>query len=270
VARGIAAGYSDGVNQLPEKSRPDRALPERLTNEQFEQVIRRAAELQARSADAGVDGLSEEEAVRIGRELGLSGAHLGQALAEVRVGAASEDSLAARLMGPARIGAWRAVGGEPAALKRVLESYLVEREYLVVQRRLADRTIYVRASGMLAVVARTTTGIFRRSPLLDVESLEVSVRELEPGTSYVGLATDLAGERTGHLVGGTVLGGVLGSVGALTLSIAVAPVAAVVGIPILAASVGGMRYAYQSAARKSTVQLEALLDRLQHGELGKV
>jgi hypothetical protein len=258
------------VSKLPDRPKPDRPPPQRLTNEQFELVIRRAAELQARSAEEpGADGLSEEEALRIGRELGLSGAHLGQALAEVRGGTVEEAGVAVKLMGASRFGAWRAVAGDAATITRLLESYLVEREYLVVQRRLSDRTIFVRASGVLAVVARTTTGMFRRSPLLEVETLEVSIRQLEPGLSFVGLSTDLAGERTGHLVGGAVMGGMFGGVGALTLSIAVAPAAALVGIPILAASLGGMRYAYQGKARKVVVQFEALLDRLQHGELGK-
>jgi hypothetical protein len=40
-----------------------------------------------------------------------------------------------------------------------------------------------------------------------------------------------------------------------------------VALPIAAAGLGGMRYAYQESARKAQVQLEALLDRLEHGEL---
>jgi hypothetical protein len=267
--RGASAGGNvHAVTRLPDRPKPDRPPPpQRLTNEQFEMVIRRAAELQARAADAGADGLSEEEALRIGRELGLSGAHLGQALAEVRGGPDEERGLAAKVMGPSRVGASRAVAGDAAGIARLLESYLVEREYLVVQRRLADRTVFVRATGVVAVVARTTTGLFRRSPLLSVETLDVSVRQLEPGFSYVALATDLKGDRTGYLAGGTVLGGMFGGVGALTLAIAVTPAAALVAVPILAAGVGGMRYAYREAARKVGVQLEALLDRLEHGEL---
>lgn len=256
------------MSELPDRPTPDRPPPQRLTSEQFELVIRRAAELQARSADdPAVDGVSEDEALRIGRELGLSGAHLGRALAEVRGGAVEERGLAMKIMGPARFAASRTVAGDAGGIARLLESYLVEREYLVVQRRLADRTVFVRATGMVAVVARTTTGLFRRSPLLGVETLEVSVRQLEPGLAYVGLATDLRGERTWHLAGGTVIGGMVGGMGALTLGIAIAPPAALVGVPILAAAVGGTRYAYRDAARKVVVQLEALLDRLEHGEL---
>lgn len=256
------------MSKLPDRPERDRPQPQRLTNEQFEMVIRRAAELQAGSAEeGGAEGLSEDEVLRIGRELGLSGTHLGRALAEVRSGAAPERGVVARLMGTSRFSVSRAVPGGASVVARDLEQYLVEHEYLVVQRRLADRTVFVRASGMLAAVARTTTGMFRRSPLLGVETLDVAVRPLEDRLCFVGLSTDLAGERTGHLVGGTVLGGVFGTVGAASLSIAVGPVAALIGVPILAAGLGGMRYAYQGEARKVLVQMEALLDRLEHGDL---
>jgi hypothetical protein len=253
---------------VPEKREDRVPRPERLTNEQFELVIRRAAELQARAAEGpAAEGLSDEEAIRIGQELGLSGAYLGQALAEVRSGAIEEPGLAARLMGSARFGVARTMPGEASRVSATLERYLVEQEYLVVQRRLADRTVFVRASGVAAAIARTTSELFRRSPLLDAANLEVSVRQVEPDMVSVLLATDLGSQRTGHLVGGSVLGGVGGGVSAMVAAIAIAPPAALVGLPILLAGMGGLRYAYQSTANKVVVQLESLLDRLEHGEL---
>jgi hypothetical protein len=257
------------VSDLPERKREESAPGRRLTSDEFELVIRRAAELQAGSADeTSPEGVSEEEALRIGRELGLTGEHLVRALAEVRGGGTAEETgVAARLFGGARIRAARALRGNAAALGRTLEAYLTEHEFLVVQRRLADRTLYVRASGVVAAVARTTSGIFRRAPLLELENLEVSVRQVEPETAYVGVGTDVSGERTGYLVGAGMIGGVGGGMAALVLSIAIAPPAALVALPIAAAGLGGMRYAYQESARKAQVQLEALLDRLEHGEL---
>jgi hypothetical protein len=53
----------------------------------------------------------------------------------------------------------------------------------------------------------------------------------------------------------------------VVLGIAVAPPAALVAIPVAAALGYAWRYGYQAAARKALVQLEALLDRLEHGEL---
>jgi hypothetical protein len=256
------------VTDLPDRPRRGPTPPQRLSNEQFEMVIRRAAELQARSAEeAGADGVSEEDALRIGRELGLSGAALGRALAEVRGGAVEEQGLMVGLMGPARFSASRAVPGESSAIARALESYLVDHQYLMVQRRLQDRTIFVRATGAMAGIQRATSEVFGKTPLLKVKNLEVSVRTLEPGSSFVTLATDLSGERTGHAVGGAVMGGGFGGTSALVLGIAVAPAAALIAVPIAAAFAYGWRYGYQSEARKVSVQLESLLDRLEHGEL---
>lgn len=231
-------------------------------------MIRRAAELQARSAEeAGGEGVSEADAVRIGRELGLSPAHVGRALAEVRAGGVEERGLGVRVMGESRLAASRVIQGDAGTIARRLDAYLLEREYMVVQRRLADRVVYVRAAGVAAAVARTATELFRRAPLLGLENLEVVARQVEPGWSHLALATDKSGDRTGYMVGGGVMGGVFGAVGGATLGIAIAPAAAVVALPILAASVGGMRYAYRSEAKKTLVKLESLLDRVEHDEL---
>lgn len=267
VAPTAGPAYSPGVSKLPDRREP-KTPDRRLTSEEFELVVRRAAELQSRSPDEqGLEGVSEEEALRIGRELGLSGAHLVRAMAEVRSGPGSESGLAARLMGESRLSAARTVPGEAGALGGVLEAYLTEHEFLVVQRRLSDRTVYVRASGVLAAVARTTTGMFRKSPLLEVENLAVSALQLEPGLAYVAVATDLSGERAGHLAGAGAVGGGVGGVVGVTLGLAVAPAAALVAVPIAAAGLAGMRYGYRGTVRKVEVQLEALLDRLEHGEL---
>jgi hypothetical protein len=119
----------------------------------------------------------------------------------------------------------------------------------------------------MAGIQRATSEVFGKTPLLKVKNLEVSVRTLEPGSSFVTLATDLSGERTGHAVGGAVMGGGFGGTSALVLGIAVAPAAALIAVPIAAAFAYGWRYGYQSEARKVSVQLESLLDRLEHGEL---
>ncbi len=256
------------MTRPPEKRSGDHTPSARLTNEQFELVIRRAAELQARSVEEpGAEGLSEEEALRIGRELGLSGEHMGQALAEVRSGAVPEDGVVARVMGPARFSVSRTVRGDAVRIGKTLERYLIEHEYLVVQRRLRDSTVFVRATGVLATVARATTGMFRKSPLLDLQTLKVSVRQLDPELASVLVSTDLSGERRDNLLGGSAMGGTIGAVVGATLGFGVAPVAAIVALPVFGASVAGFRHAYRGAARKAVVQLESLLDRLEHGEL---
>ena len=83
----LTTRHSLSIMAEPEQGREGggETLPQRhLSTEQFELVIRRAAELQASAAEAGGEEMSEGEIVRIGRELGLSGRYLQQALAEVR------------------------------------------------------------------------------------------------------------------------------------------------------------------------------------------
>ena len=231
-------------------------------------VIRRAAELQARDAERfGAEGISESEALRIGRELGLSTEHLHRALAEVSDTTPPEGGLLLRLLGPRVVHASRIMPGDAAAISAKLERYLVEREYLTVLRRFPERIVLTRASGMAAAMGRATSQIFSRSPLLRVENLELSARPLGEGQAHVYLATSLAGQRTAaaatSIVGGTTGAGLVGAV----LGIAVAPPAALVALPILGLSMLGGRAYFKGLGDQVQIQLESLLDRLAHDEL---
>jgi hypothetical protein len=231
-------------------------------------VIRRAAELQARSAeDPGSDAMSEEEAVRIGRELGLSLPNLNRALAEVRGQQEVEEGPMVRVMGKARLVATRTVAGEAGKLRALIEAYLLDKEYMTVERRRPDRTTYVRARGLFATLGRATSGAFGSTALLDLERLDVSVQPLEEGFVYVTLSTDLAGTRNGYAAGAAASATAVGGVGGLTLAVAVAPPLALLAIPAMGAVFYGIRYGYEVERRKRQTQLEALLDRLEYGEL---
>jgi hypothetical protein len=258
------------VNNLPDRpASGGEILPARpLSNQQFEMVIRRAAELQARGAEEpGSEAMSEEEVIRIGRELGLSAPNLHRALAEVRGQQEMEDGTLVRMMGPARLSASRSVAGDPVRMRSLIEAYLLDREYMTVERRHPDRTTYVRASGIFATLGRATTGAFGSTKLLDLERLDVSVAPLEEGVSYVTLSTDLSGTRNGYLAGAAVSSGSMGAVSGLTLAIAVAPPVALVALPVMGAVYWGIRQAYEVERRKRQTQLEALLDRVEYGEL---
>jgi len=256
---------------LPERppSTEGALVPRPLSNEQFEMVIRRAAELQARSLeDAGASGVSEEEVLRIGRELGLSAQNLHRALAEVRTQRVEESGGLVRFMGPATVSASRSVPGSAPEVKRRLEDHLLSREYLTVFRRLPDRTIYKRAGGIVAAIGRTTSGWFGSAPqLLKLEALEVAVEPLEEGFSYVTLCTDLQRKRTEYVAGAAVSAGAAGGVTGLALATIFAPPLGLVGLPVMAGVYYGVRWGYSTEVREIETQLAALLDRLEHGEL---
>jgi len=257
------------VSNLPEKvsGRPEPS-ERKLSNRDFELVIKRAAELQAREAEefAG-DGITEADAFRIGRELGLSTQHLQRALAETSSMAPVESGVFGRLFGAAAVRAGRAVRGEPAEVAKLLERYLLEREFLAVLRRFGDRVIFTRATGMVAVMGRATSQVFSRSPLLRVSNLEMSVQPFEEGLSYVSLVTSLKGQRTTAAASSIVGGGTGAAVTGAVLGIAIAPPAALLALPVLGLSYLGGRIFYGKLMDDVQIQLESLLDRLEHGEL---
>ncbi len=256
------------MSNVPDRPRPPAPPAERtLSSGDFELVIRRAAELQAREAEQGADSMSESEVIRIGRELGLSTRHLNQALVEVGGHATEESGLFVKLFGPASIRASRAVVGDAREVATRLERHLTEREYLAVLRRLPDRVLFTRATGVAAAVGRASSQIFSGVPLLNVGNLEVAVQPLEDGYSYATLATSLASERTATAAGSILGGGSAAAVVGAVAAIAVAPPAALVALPVLGGVAYGGHAYYESLIAKTQVQLEALLDRLEHNEL---
>jgi hypothetical protein len=253
---------------LPERSPTRPVAPDRtLSTRDFELVIRRAAELQAREADAHGEGMSEAEVIRIGRELGLSTSHLHRALAEVGGAAPEETGVFVRLFGPVHARAGRAVAGEPEVVSRRLERHLVEREYLAVLRRFSDRVLFTRAKGMAAAMGRATSQLFNRSPLLPVVNLEMVVHSLEDGYSFVSLATSLGNQRNAAAAASLIGGGTGASLTGAILGIAVAPPAALIALPILGASLWVGHAYYGGVVQNVQTQLESLLDRLEHDEL---
>jgi hypothetical protein len=255
------------VTNLPD--RPGGAPPERrLSNRDFELVIRRAAELQAREAEGpDSDGVTEGELLRIGRELGLSTQYLHRALAEVSGSSVDESGVLTQLFGPVTVRAGRTVRGEAGDVGRLLERYLVEREYLAVLRRFPDRVLLTRATGVAAVMGRAASQIFSRSPLLRVNNLEMAVHDLEEGFTYVNLGTSMQQQRTATAASSLLGGGTSAGLAGAVLGIAIAPPAALVALPILAGAVYGGHIYYEGVLRAVQLQLESLLDRLEHGEL---
>lgn len=266
------------MSQLPDQPGKPSPLPERrLTTEQFEAVIRRAAELQARSAeDAGKDGMSTGELMKISREIGLSPEHVRRALAESAEPAGEGGSLKDRFFGAGWALASRTVPGGAEEVRAHLEMYLLEREWLAVMRRFPDRTVYQRGQGfdLARIVVITTDAIWKSSQpqvgagfkLKTARRVEVSVHPLEDGYSHVTVRVDLRNQRAGLATAG-VLGGGAGAVSiGVALAVAINPVTAVAGLPVLGASIWGSRALQSASIEKATTHLEALLDCLERGE----
>jgi hypothetical protein len=266
------------VNNLPDRPRRDGELPERrITPQQFEQVIRRAAELQARGLESpDSEGMSEAEVLRIGREIGISPVHVRRALAESVVGDQRPATLGERVFGPAWVSASRAVPGDADGVLARLDEYLVRRERLAPIRRFAGRMIYEKARGMdLATILKLAQETLNASgqpmvgagfKLRKARAVELQVRPLEDGYSYLTLAADLGNHRATTAGMGAAGGSGLALAVGAVLGIAVDPLAAVLGAPVLAGSLLGSRTLHVRVAARVQMHLEALLDCVERGE----
>ena len=266
------------MTPLPDVTRGGGGPPERrLSPEQFEAVIRRAAELQAKSADeTGPDGITQSELIRIGKEIGISPQYVQRALAEAGGGPTPPATRTEKLFGPALVVASRSVIGDADAVRAHLEQYLVDRERLAAVRRFPDRTVYHPARGFdlnaVISVAQDALGGGKQPrvgagfKLRSARTLEVAVRPLEEGFSYVELRLDLATRRNGFAAAGVTAGTLTAVSTATLLGIAVDPAAAILGLPFIPASLLGFRAIHVHGVNHARTHLESLLDCLERGE----
>jgi hypothetical protein len=238
----------------------------RLSPGEVEAVLGRAIELHVRSSHGAGELLSEEELLRIGGELGLPVAYLRQALTEVDGGIGPESGRLARHLGAGRAGASRIVERRSADVRGELDRYLLDTECMVVERRFPERTAYVAATGVIASATRATRKLAGKHPLLGADRLEVAVQELDGRSCCVAVTVDLTRKRRDVALTGAISGGA-GGAAAVAAGVFLAPPAALLGLPFLAAVAYGSRAAYRSTLQESQARLESLLDRLEHGEL---
>ena len=261
---------SNDDHDRPAPARPPApAVSRTLTTEQLEAVIRRAVELEAGGPGRLEEGVSEADVVRIGRELGLDAATIRRAMAEVRARPPEERGALARTMGPATARASRVIPRPAGDTAARLERYLHDTELMVTQRRFQERTRYVRDSSFGAGMARVVRDLSRGRKPVGLKQVDVAVSSLDDDSCLLEASTDLAGDRAGYAGGAAALGGSLGS--GLAVAIWATPVAdplMLLAIPVLAGAWAGMRAIYRATVRSTEDKLEALLDRVEHDELG--
>ncbi len=242
-------------------------LPARIDRATFDRVLQRAAEIQASSKDIG-DGLSEDEIVALGAEVGIPAQHLRQALLDERTRAVphAPEGIMDRWVGVADLTADRVVHGTPEVILVALARWLEHHEHFVVQRATIGRTTF-EPMATLAGAMRRIGAIFdggRSKPYLDkAEIVTAVVTPLESGFCHVSLAAALRSTRRNYVVGGSVLGG---------LGIVAGAVVAALGAPelvALASAFGGAgagvltTRAYQPVATRTRLGLDRTLDELE-------
>jgi hypothetical protein len=242
-------------------------MADRIDRVTFDRVLQRAAELQAASKDIG-EGLSEEEILALGVEVGIPAQHLRQALLEERTRAMPHAALGTidRWIAPADFIAQRVVQGTTDSIQPALIRWLEQREHFVVQRATEGRVTF-EPMETFAGAMRRIGAMFdpsRGKPYLDkAELMTALVTPLEAGFCHVTLAASLHKSRTGFVGGGTgvaftgaVIGGVMMLAGAPLL---------IAALPVLPMALGGWAVArsFRGRAHRAQLGLERALDELE-------
>jgi hypothetical protein len=240
----------------------------RLERAALERVILRAAQLQAGSRDLE-EGLTEDDLLKLGSEVGIPAPYLRQALMEERMRAAQpeETGVAAWLAGPRFVAADRTVSGTLESARASLEHWMGEGELLQVKRRFADQTTWEPRRGTVASLKRSFRMGGRDYHLSRAREVAGQVTALDAQRVYVRLVADVGNSRRDQLGGaGVVATAGAGVAGVLVLLGFTAPLA-VLAVPVAGAAAFAVARAHRREADRVQIALEQVLDRLEHGEI---
>jgi hypothetical protein len=245
------------------------ALPARIDRAALERIIQRAAELQTAEREMG-DSLTSDELMALGKEVGIPGQYLQQALLEerTRLGKIGAAGLFERVTGPADVSAQRVVRGDADDVEEALLGWMEQNELLCVQRQQTGRITWEPIGGIQAAFRRSTAalGSGKRPFMLSrAATVSATVVPLEPGFTHVALSADLRKVRGEYVGAGAVLAGV-GIAGTATL-VALGALLPLALIPLpVALGVGyGMFRRFAPAVARIQLGLERALDFLEQG-----
>ncbi|MGH7508954.1 MAG: hypothetical protein ACREMZ_05745 [Gemmatimonadales bacterium] len=243
--------------------------PARIDRAALERIIQRAAELQSTEREIG-DSLTSDELMALGRDVGIPGRYLQQALLEerTRLGTIGAAGLLERVAGPGEVVAQRVVGTDPQTVEQELLLWIERNELLCVQRQQAGRITWEPIGGIQAAIRRSTAalGTGKRPFMLSrAATVSATVIPLESGYSHVTLSADTRKVRGEYLGAGAAFAtagaagtAVLLALGAL-LPLALLPLPVALGLGYSAVR------RYGPAVARVHLGLERALDFLEQG-----
>jgi len=243
--------------------------PARIDRAALERIIQRAAELQTADRDIAEE-LTPEQVLALGREVGIPGRYLQQALLEerTRLVTVQPSGTWERIAGPAQVGAQRAVPGTVADIEAVLVEWMEEKELFCVQRQQPGRITWEPLGGIAAAFRRSTAALHRGSAammLARADTVSATVIALDPGRCHVTLTAEARKARAQFVGGGAALAGagMLGA-GLMVVLGALLPVA-LIPAPVAIGIGYGVARQYRSALFRIQLGLERALDQLEQG-----
>lgn len=176
---------------------------QKLSREQIELVLRRAAELDARPGadERGPGGdLTVRELVRLGEEAGLGSEAVMRALTELRDGSLGleEDSAFGKSLGPGRLIITREVPGPSGPVQRAVERFMRE-QLMTVRRHHGDHIEWEKAQGLWPGLARSLD-FARRYAFGPVSRVETIVSPQGADKTVVTFHVDMTELRRDRLV----------------------------------------------------------------------
>jgi hypothetical protein len=240
---------------------------ELISREALDRIIQRAAELQTGERDIG-EGLSEDELIALGKDVGIPARYLKQALLEERTKVLATPPAVWSLAGPAQLAAQRVVPGDRASVERALSLWMEDQELLRVKRRYPDRTTWEPQVGFMASMQRGLKAGGRTYALTRATEVVGQVTPLEAGFCHVRLTGDVRNIRRARVGGALALAGVgiTGTVVAAAIGV-LAPIAALPAIALGGAALSALLAGRSAQYERIEVGLEQVLDRLERGEI---
>ena len=246
-----------------------------LSRQQFDSVIRRAAELATADLDEKEGRMSEVELFRIASEVGLRETDVLRALIEVRSRRGGRTTLD-RIFGFETVTASRVVSDAKVNLKDRLDDFLVASQLLRSVRRTPDLLVYQPAVDWVSRLARAASFTSQEHYIASAKSVEVRLEKLDDERVLVGLLVD-HGNRSAWIVQAVLGGGVVGAAaGALVTvfgGIAMGGLITLASVAGLVTCLGvwvavGNRVVQRRRMKIAQViaEIDGVLDRLETGE----
>jgi hypothetical protein len=254
----------------PRSNPPGGVREQALSRAALERVLARAAQLQAASGEGDETGaMTEEQLVELGKEVGLSGELLRQALAEERSRTLlpAESGWLASFTGVSAVTAARTVPGTPAAVLGAIDAWMQRSEALQVKRRFADQLVWEARRDIFSVIRRTIPIWGRGFELIPANDVSAIVAAVGPNRAHARIVADFSVARSQRATSGAALAFAMLLMTAPLIAIGVSP--ALAAIPAALAAMLALfitRRQYRQLVSRAQVSLEQALDRLEFAD----
>lgn len=242
--------------------------PARIDRAALERIIQRAAELQTAEHEIG-DSMTSDELMALGREVGIPGRYLQQAMLEerTRLGTVGAAGLVQRVAGPGQITVQRVVAGDQNSIEQSLLRWMDRNELLCVQRQQPGRITWEPIGGFQAAVRRSTAALSGKRPFMlsRVATVSVTVVPLEPGYALVTFTADTRNVRNEYVGAGAAFAGVGVAGTAILVALGALLPLALIPLPVALGVGYGVVRRYGPAVARIHLGLERALDFLEQG-----